>query len=77
MLLNQNLKSNFKPQRNVVKQINNCFFPQAYTSIRGSVPELKENRELAVLMNTVVLHTKLVDQQEDVVNDVADLSILW
>ena len=50
---------------------------QAYTSIRGSVPELKENRELAVLMNTIVLHTKLVDQQEDVICDVADLSILW
>uniref|UniRef100_A0A7M5XEU7 Nck-associated protein 1-like n=1 Tax=Clytia hemisphaerica TaxID=252671 RepID=A0A7M5XEU7_9CNID len=49
---------------------------QAYTSIRGSVPELKENRELAVLMNTIILHTKLVDEQEEVVNDVADLSIL-
>lgn len=49
---------------------------QAYTSIRGSMPELKDNRELAVLMNTIVLHTKLVDQQEDVISDVADLSIL-
>ena len=38
---------------------------------------MKENRELAVLMNTIILHTKLVDEQEEVVNDVADLSILW
>lgn len=49
---------------------------QAYTSVRGSVPELKENRELAVLMNTIVMHTKLVDIQDNILNDVSDLSIL-
>ena len=45
--------------------------------MRGSVPELKENRELAVLMNTIVLHTKLVDTQEELMNEVSDLSIAW
>ena len=50
---------------------------QAYTSVRGSVPELKDNRELAVLMNTVIMHTKLVDAQEEILNEASDLSILW
>lgn len=50
---------------------------QAYTSVRGSVPELKDNRELAVLMNTIIMHTKLVDAQEEILNEASDLSILW
>lgn len=45
--------------------------------MRGSVPELKDNRELAVLMNTIIMHTKLVDAQEEILNEVSDLSILW
>lgn len=49
---------------------------QAYTSVRGSVPELKDNRELAVLMNTITMHTKLVDSQEEILNEASDLSIL-
>lgn len=49
---------------------------QAYTSVRGCVPELKENRDLAVLMNTIVMHTKLVDVQDDILNEVSDLSVL-
>lgn len=52
-------------------------FIKAYTSIRGSVPELKDNRELAVLMNTVVLHTQMVDSMDDVLNNASDMSILW
>ena len=50
---------------------------QAYTSVRGSVPELKDNREQAVLMNTIIMHTKLVDAQEEILNEASDLSILW
>ena len=50
---------------------------QAYTSVRGFVPELKDNRELAVLMNTIIMHTKLVDAQEEILNEASDLSILW
>ncbi|XP_065648480.1 nck-associated protein 1 homolog isoform X3 [Hydra vulgaris] len=49
---------------------------QTYTSVRGSVPELKDNKDLAMLMNTISLHTKLVDSQDSILNEVSDLSLL-
>ncbi|KAJ7380999.1 Nck-associated protein 1 [Desmophyllum pertusum] len=48
---------------------------QAYTSVRGAAPELKENRDLAVLMNNVAFHSKLVDAPERLLNEISDLSI--
>ncbi|XP_031558221.1 nck-associated protein 1 homolog isoform X1 [Actinia tenebrosa] len=48
---------------------------QAYTSVRGSSPELKDNRDLSILMNNVAFHTSLVDRQERILFDVSDLSI--
>ena len=50
---------------------------QAYTSVRGSSPELKDNRDLAILMNNVSFHSRLVDTQDDILNEVSDLSIFW
>ena len=38
---------------------------------------LKDNRDLAILMNTISFHTRLVDQQEDIMNETSDLSIFW
>lgn len=48
---------------------------QAYTSIRGAAPELKDNKDLAVLMNNVSFHSKLVDAPEKLLNEISDLSI--
>lgn len=48
---------------------------QAYTSVRGAAPELKDNRDLAVLMNNVAFHSKLVDTPERLLNEISDLSI--
>lgn len=50
---------------------------QAYTSVRGASPELKENKDLAVLMNNVSFHSKLVDAPERLLNEISDLSIFW
>lgn len=50
---------------------------QAYTSVRGTSPELKDNRDLAVLMNNVSFHSKLVDVPERLLMEVSDLSIFW
>ncbi|RMX61247.1 hypothetical protein pdam_00007400 [Pocillopora damicornis] len=46
---------------------------QAYTSVRGAAPELKDNRDLAVLMNNVAFHSKLVDTPERLLNEISDL----
>eukprot|EP00794_Sanderia_malayensis_P017057 gene17057-18775_t len=48
---------------------------QAYTSVRGSLPEIKDTRDLAMLMSSVILHTKLVDSQTELLNEVSDLSL--
>lgn len=47
---------------------------QAYTSIRGAAPEIKDIRDLAHLMNTISFHSKLVDNQEGLLSEVADLT---
>lgn len=53
------------------------FLLQAYTSVRGAAPELKDNKDLAVLMNNVAFHSKLVDAPERLLNETSDLSIFW
>lgn len=57
--------------------ISKTSYLQAYTSVRGSSPELKDNRDLAILMNNVSFHSTLVDSQEEILNEVSDLSIFW
>jgi len=49
---------------------------QAYSSVRGVVPELKDMRNFATQMNNIVLHTELVDSQTQLLNEVSDLSII-
>jgi len=64
-----------------LKRMYKCYassFPlQAYTSVRGAAPELKDNKDLAVLMNNVAFHSKLVDAPEKLLNEISDLSIFW
>ena len=50
---------------------------QAYTSIRGAAPEIKDIRDMAVLLNTISFHSKLVDNQEGLLSEVADLTFFW
>ena len=50
---------------------------QAYSSVRGVVPEMKDMRDLAALMNSIVLHSYLVDEQTELLNEVSDLSLFW
>jgi hypothetical protein len=50
---------------------------QAYTSIRGAAPEIKDIRDMAVLLNTLSFHSKLVDNQEGLLSEVADLTFFW
>ncbi|XP_028399660.1 nck-associated protein 1 homolog [Dendronephthya gigantea] len=48
---------------------------QAYTSIRGAAPEIKDIRDMAMLLNTISFHSKLVDNQEGLLSEVADLTL--
>lgn len=48
---------------------------QAYMSIAKSGMTLAENRELTSFMDTVIFHTKMVDNLDDVLVDTSDLSI--
>lgn len=48
---------------------------QAYMSIAKSSSKLIENRELTSFMDGIVFHTKMVDNLDDMLVDVSDLSI--
>ncbi|XP_065191143.1 nck-associated protein 1-like [Sycon ciliatum] len=50
---------------------------QAYMSAARSQSHLHENRQLAFNMNTVVFHSRMVDQLQDILDDVSDLSFLY
>lgn len=60
-----------------MKNLENSPFIQAYTSVRGSAPEIKNIRDMAILMNSVSFHSKLVDNQEGLLSEVADLTFFW
>ena len=46
------------------------------TSSRGGL-QLRENRELATLLNQIVFHTKMVDYLDEMLSETSDLSIFW
>ncbi|XP_071795826.1 nck-associated protein 1-like isoform X3 [Asterias amurensis] len=48
---------------------------QAYTSVRKATLILTENHELARTMNTIVFHTIMVDDLDEILNETSDLSI--
>ena len=50
---------------------------QAYTSVRKATLILTENHELARTMNTIVFHTIMVDDLDEILNETSDLSIFW
>lgn len=45
-------------------------------SAARSQSHLHENRQLAFNMNTVIFHSRMVDQLTDILDDVSDLSFL-
>uniref|UniRef100_UPI00358E413E nck-associated protein 1-like isoform X2 n=1 Tax=Myxine glutinosa TaxID=7769 RepID=UPI00358E413E len=47
---------------------------QAYTSISRAALQLREQRDLGRMMNTVVFHTRMVDTLDDMLIDTSDLS---
>lgn len=51
------------------------FLTQAYTSCARSSLPLHEHRRLAVLLNTVCFHTKMVDFLDHMQSDTSDLSV--
>ena len=44
-------------------------------SVAKASPSLRENRNLAKLLNTMVFHSKMVDYLDAILNEVSDLSI--
>ncbi|XP_052216371.1 membrane-associated protein Hem-like isoform X3 [Dreissena polymorpha] len=48
---------------------------QAYTSVSRAALILKDHQDLAKHLNTIVFHTKMVDDLDEVINQVSDLSI--
>ncbi|CAL4093232.1 unnamed protein product, partial [Meganyctiphanes norvegica] len=48
---------------------------QAYSTANRSGLHLRENRELAALINQIVFHTKMVDYLDEMLVDTSDLSI--
>ena len=56
-----------------------CVSPsQAYTSVsRGGGLQLRDHKDLARHMNTVVFHTKMVDYLDELLRETSDLSLYW
>lgn len=50
---------------------------QAYTSIAKTSLFIKDHKDLAKHMNTVVFHTKMVDYLDEMLVETSDLSIYW
>ena len=50
---------------------------QAYTSVSKAALSLRDNQSLARLMNTVIFHCRVVDDLDEMIVEVADLSTLW
>ena len=50
---------------------------QAYTSVAKSQLVLNDHRDLAILLNTVTFHMKMVDALDDMLTDTSDLSLFW
>lgn len=50
------------------------FFHQAYTSVTKAPLQLRENHDLAKVMNLIVFHTKMLDSVEELIVETSDLS---
>ena len=50
---------------------------QAYTSVAKAGLMLKDHRDLARHMNTIIFHTKMVDYLDEMLVETSDLSIYW
>lgn len=50
---------------------------QAYTSVGKAGLNLRDHRDLAMHMNTLVFHTKMVDYLDELLVETSDLSIYW
>ncbi|XP_053225986.1 nck-associated protein 1-like isoform X4 [Podarcis raffonei] len=48
---------------------------QAYTSVSKAPLQLRENHDIAKVMNLIVFHTKMLDSVEDLMVETSDLSI--
>uniref|UniRef100_A0A670YTP2 NCK associated protein 1 like n=1 Tax=Pseudonaja textilis TaxID=8673 RepID=A0A670YTP2_PSETE len=61
-------------QGNYTSLIMSSFFHQAYTSVTKAPLQLRENHDLAKLMNLIVFHTKMLDSLEELIVETSDLS---
>ena len=50
---------------------------QAYTSVAKAGLMIRDHRDLARHMNTIIFHTKMVDYLDEILVESSDLSIYW
>ena len=50
---------------------------EAYTSVAKAGLVLRDHRDLARHMNTIIFHTKMVDYLDEILVETSDLSIYW
>lgn len=50
---------------------------QAYTSVSRYPMHLFDHRDLAVLLNMIIFHSKMVDYLDEMIIETSDLSIFW
>ncbi|XP_048343540.1 nck-associated protein 1-like [Sphaerodactylus townsendi] len=50
---------------------------QAYTSVNKAPLQLRENPDVARVMNLIIFHTKMLDSVEELIVETSDLSIFW
>jgi NCK-associated protein 1 len=50
---------------------------QAYCSVNRYPMHLFEHKDLAILMNMILFHTKMVDYLDEMITETSDLSLFW
>ncbi len=50
---------------------------QAYTSVSKGGLMVRDHRDLARHMNTIIFHTKMVDYLDEILVEASDISIYW
>lgn len=50
---------------------------QAYCSVSRYPMHLFDHRDLAILLNMIVFHSKMVDYLDEMVVEASDLSLFW
>lgn len=53
------------------------WFAKAYTSVNKAALSLRDNQNLARIMNSVIFHCRVVDDVDELVYETSDLSTLW